>query len=328
MGEEPQEHDDCPRNYKTGSSKAMEATAALDLVVELAAMGVGVEFIVSDDDSTMRAHLKHIGTHTGGKLPLDVPQPTFLCDPSHRVKVMVKEIFKLALASKKQSECEKIDALRLKKYVGCYIAKNKLLPFENFKAKAKAPIEHLFACHEWCDHEWCYSKELDMAREQLTQVTVQTATTEATIAGGGEVVSPTTTEVISPTESEIHSDSGSSPTATIVGTIAGGDEVVNPTTTEVTNPADSFDSSDSLPYVNSFSTICSEEDIEVYTLEYEKEDEDLFFFKNLCTEETEDGIEAMIFSTTDLDALKEKEKNLRAKEDSKYFRNKEIDSKL
>ena len=36
----------------------------------------------------------------------------------------------------------------------------------------------------------------------------------------------------------------------------------------------------------------------------------------------------MIFTTTDLDALKEKEKNLRAKEDSKYFRDKEIDSKL
>ena len=42
--------------------------------------------VYSDDNSAMRAHLKHIGTHTGGKLPLDVSQPTFLCDPSHRVK--------------------------------------------------------------------------------------------------------------------------------------------------------------------------------------------------------------------------------------------------
>ena len=147
----------------------MEATAALDFVIELAAMGVGVEFIISDDDSTMRAHLKHIGTHAGAKLPLDIPKPTFLCDPSHRVKVMVKDIFKLALASKKVSECEKIDTLRFKKYIGCFIAKNKLLPFEEFKAKAKAkaPIEHLSACHEWCDCEWCYSKGLDMVLEQL-----------------------------------------------------------------------------------------------------------------------------------------------------------------
>ena len=72
-----------------------------------------------------------------------------------------------------------------------------------------------------------------MAREQLTQVTVQTETTEATIAGGGEGISHTTTEVISPDESDNHSDSDSdsSPTAKIVGAIASGNEVVNPTTT-------------------------------------------------------------------------------------------------
>ena len=39
-------------------------------------------------------------------------------------------------------------------------------------------------------------------------------------------------------------------------------------------------------------------------------------------------METMVFSVTDLDALKEKEKNLRAKEDSKYFRCKKADSKL
>jgi len=83
MGEEPQEHEDCPRNYRTGSSKAMEATAALDLIFELHALVVGVEFIVSDDDSTMRAHLSRIGTHKNGMLPVDVHQPIFLCDPSH-----------------------------------------------------------------------------------------------------------------------------------------------------------------------------------------------------------------------------------------------------
>ena len=167
MGEEPQQHDDCPRNYRTGSSKAMEATAALDLILELHELGVGVEFIVSDDDSTMRAHLSHIGVHKKGMLPLDVHQPTFLCDPSHRVKVMVKEVFKLALKSKAKSECEKIDALRLKKYIGCWIAKNKSLPFDELKAKRKAPIEHLFGNHEWCDSDWCFSKELDEARDQL-----------------------------------------------------------------------------------------------------------------------------------------------------------------
>ena len=72
-----------------------------------------------------------------------------------------------------------------------------------------------------------------MAREQLTQVTIQTATTEATIAGGGKGISPTTTKVINPAESDNHSDSdsNSSPPAKIVGTIASGDKVVNPTAT-------------------------------------------------------------------------------------------------
>ena len=117
MGEEPMDHEDCVRNYTTGSSKAMEATAALELIIALDGQGIGVEFIVSDNDSTMHAHLKHIGNDKG-KLPMNVIEPTFLCDPSHRVKVMVKDIFGLALSSKTKSECEKIDALRLKNITG------------------------------------------------------------------------------------------------------------------------------------------------------------------------------------------------------------------
>ena len=101
MGEEPMQHDDCPRNYHTGSSKAMEASAAFEMVVELHDQGIGVEFVVSDDDSTMRANLHHIGTHKNGKLPILAHQPKFLCDPSHRIKVTVKDIFALALMSKK-----------------------------------------------------------------------------------------------------------------------------------------------------------------------------------------------------------------------------------
>ena len=99
MGEDPMEHEDCPRNYKIGSSKAMEATAGI---------GVSIEYIVSDDDSTMRATLRHIGTHKNGKLPLHISEPTFLCDPSHRIKVMVKDVFGLALMSNSKSEYRKL----------------------------------------------------------------------------------------------------------------------------------------------------------------------------------------------------------------------------
>ena len=169
LGEDGVDHDDCPCNYLTGSSKAMEASAALELLLQLYALGVEIEFIVSDDDSTMRAHLKHISAHQKGKLSIHIPEPVFLCDPSHRIKVMVKDIFGLALASNSKSECQKIDALRLKKYLGCWIGKSKLLPFAEFKRLSKAPVEHLFATHEWCSAEWCFSAELDQATEKYSQ---------------------------------------------------------------------------------------------------------------------------------------------------------------
>ena len=54
--------------------------------------------------------------------------------------------------------------------------------------------------------------------------------------------------------------------------------------------------------------------------EDEKEDEDLYFFRNLGIETTVDGLEKIASTTTDLDALKEKEKNLRDKEIDACFR--------
>ena len=90
IGEEPMAHENCPRNFLTGSSKAMEASAAHQLLVELHDCGVVIEIIVSNDDSTMHATLQHIGTHKHGKLHLDIPVPKFLCDPSHQIKVKVK----------------------------------------------------------------------------------------------------------------------------------------------------------------------------------------------------------------------------------------------
>ena len=73
----------------------------------------------------------------------------------------------------------------------------------------------------------------------------------------------------------------------------------------------------------------SEEDYDAYKAEdYEEEDDDLTFFRNLNPEVTANGLEKMVFATTDLDALKEKEKNLKGKEDSKYFRCKIKDKKL
>ena len=105
----------------------------LDLILELHALRVMVKFIVSDNDSTIRAHLQHVCTINNGKLSLDVSQLSFLCDPSNPIKMIVTDIFALALQSKATSECKNIDAMRLTTYVGYMIGKTKILTFEQFK---------------------------------------------------------------------------------------------------------------------------------------------------------------------------------------------------
>ena len=57
----------------TGSSKAMEASEVLDLIMGLHENNFGIKYLVSDDNSTMRARLSHIGTHKHGKLSIDIP---------------------------------------------------------------------------------------------------------------------------------------------------------------------------------------------------------------------------------------------------------------
>ena len=334
MGEEPMDHDDCVRNYKTGSSKAMEATAALELIINLDGQGISVEFIVSDDDSTMRAHLKHIGSDKG-KLPIGVFEPTFLCDPSHRVKVMVKDIFGLALSSKTKSECEKIDALRLKKYYGCMIGKSKLLPYEKFKEAANAPVEHLFGCHEWCDPSWCYAAEINDARDMIhTAVATVAPKTTATVREEVSIQSPD--EVINPTEC-ITNLGARDKIHTAVATVApkptatDGEEVSIQSPDEVITPTECSDSGiisdvnlmsdDSSRFSACSETSDSEEDVDTYKGNYVEEDEDINFFRDLVPESI-DGLETMVFSTTDLEILKDKEKSLRAREEGKYFRSK------
>ena len=79
-----------------------------------------VDFIVNDDDSIIRAVLKH--PYTGvrgqvlktskGKIDEEIPEPSFLADPSHRVKVVAKHIFSIVNKSRDQ-KCgyTKVDAL-------------------------------------------------------------------------------------------------------------------------------------------------------------------------------------------------------------------------
>ena len=82
---------------------------------------------VSNDDSTMRAVLKHpskgargqVLKSSKGKLHEDIPDPSFLADPSHHVKVVAKHIFPIVNESRDlRCGCTKADALRLKNIGG------------------------------------------------------------------------------------------------------------------------------------------------------------------------------------------------------------------
>ena len=91
-------------------------------------------FIVSDDYSTMRDVLKHPSIGFRGqvlktpkvKLDEEIPEPSFLADTSHRVKVFAKHIFSIFNEIRAQKcGCTKVDALRINKYWGYTIKNNR-----------------------------------------------------------------------------------------------------------------------------------------------------------------------------------------------------------
>jgi hypothetical protein len=129
----------CPKNY-TGSSKGMEAKAALDCVNQVGSSHADIEGFVSmiclDDGASTRAYLQHSfanlddknlphlknkkgETKTGkrnnkGKLGKDHPIIQFLADLSHRVRTFAKYVYALKNTTIGQSEMNDIDCLRLK----------------------------------------------------------------------------------------------------------------------------------------------------------------------------------------------------------------------
>ena len=98
------EHVDFLCKNENQSSKTMKASTILKMILELCYLGIRVEFIVFDDDSTMCADLYHIGIIINSKLSLDVHQLLFLCNPFYCVKVMVKNNFGSASMIKEESK--------------------------------------------------------------------------------------------------------------------------------------------------------------------------------------------------------------------------------
>ena len=163
----------CNRNHD-GSSGSMEATLARTMVEEVSLLSKGkvaIGTMVTDDDSTLRRHCS--STENGGKLLAGVPEPIFLADPGHRVKVMVKPIFTMVTTTKNPDDIKNLDALRLKKYTSCYIMRHRTDDFESFLKNARAPVEHLFNSHEFCDASWCWAKEIEVRMQKIMEDSVQ-----------------------------------------------------------------------------------------------------------------------------------------------------------
>ena len=84
-----------------------------------------IDCIVINDDSKIRAVLKNPSIGVWGqflksskwKLDEETPDPSFVADPYHSVKVVFKHIFSIVNKSRVQGYgCTKADALLIKKY--------------------------------------------------------------------------------------------------------------------------------------------------------------------------------------------------------------------
>ena len=91
----------CPKNFE-GSSNIMEASAILKMVDDAFYNCFFImDVIVSNHGSTMQVVLKHSSKGARGKVLKSskeklydkIPEPSFLADPSHRVKAVAKHIF-------------------------------------------------------------------------------------------------------------------------------------------------------------------------------------------------------------------------------------------
>ena len=156
----------CPRNFD-GHAKAMESEAALELISDLFHSTNGrlfAEKLVGDDDSTMKVYCSH-----KGGLDKNIPEPSWLADPSHRVKVMTKPLFALAYKRKSESPVTKSDAMRLKLYIAAFIRSNrnkKGISAEEFSKSIWCTVEHLFDNHEFCSDEFCWKLKQKNSVEQ------------------------------------------------------------------------------------------------------------------------------------------------------------------
>ena len=101
----------CSCNYDR-SQGSMESDDMLWLIKRLYTMMVGSgfnEYIISDDDTTMKKYPTHPEKRStgkvniGGRLPKEIPVPKWFADPTHRARCVAKKFFNYNKASNKMA---------------------------------------------------------------------------------------------------------------------------------------------------------------------------------------------------------------------------------
>jgi hypothetical protein len=148
---------DCVKNYE-GSSKSMEASALTKMLIRMPdEKGVSICTIITDDDSNGRSKSRHI--HNGGVLPLNVEEPAFRADPSHRKRVFARAIYNLSSLPTKKSAVTKGLASHLKYCYGACVKRNRHHTAEELSQKVHNILHHICGVHDRCDASWCYDKK-------------------------------------------------------------------------------------------------------------------------------------------------------------------------
>jgi len=106
-----------------------------------------------------------------GKLPLSVHAiDSFLADPSHQTKSVGRALYALFCGEGKKIGFTNVDCKRLKHNHGFWQCQNHLEPFDVFKTRSAAIIEHHYGNHEWCvstdEDGWCQYKNNTELMEQ------------------------------------------------------------------------------------------------------------------------------------------------------------------
>ena len=74
--------------------------------------------------------------------------------------------------TKDPDKCKSVDAKQIKRYTSYYIHQNRNKPLAKLIANSKAPVEHLFNDHTWCDPSWCWAKEVSVKKDQIMSTVI------------------------------------------------------------------------------------------------------------------------------------------------------------